>query len=327
MYIMKKLLSLILALTLIVTCLSGVCFAADPIAIVTNGEFTKEVFTLDELLAGVKATGLTQIKMLTDLDRVVESGSGQIVIPYTCTIDLNGHTWSTAKCASGNAMAFNISGSDSSHSVVKNGTILGATMGIRASKGSLEVQNCTIVAPTSVAVGIYGTDKTETWMNLIKDSTLIAGGSAVFSWHSDKNDQADMTMKIENSRLIQTNPESYAIFTRNAGPSSVEIGENVEVYSAGNLCIDTVKMTGTALNIVDGAHTVEANGQKYEGLKKWTTEVPKVVEPAAPAAPSVPTTPIPDAEVPKTGMSVLALGSMAMASLAGAVLSKKRRIH
>jgi len=324
---MKKLISLTLALVLLVTCLSGVCFAADPIATVTNGEFVKEVYTLDELLAGVKATGMTQIKMLADIDKVVESGSGQIKIPYTCTIDLNGHTWSTAKCESGNAMLFNANGSESSHIVIKNGTILGATMGIRASKGSLEVQNCTIVAPTSVPVGIYGSDKTETWRNLINNCTLIAGGSAVFSWHQDKSDQADMTMKIQNSKLIQVNPESYAIFTRNAGPASVEIGENVEVYSAGQLCIDTVKMTGITLNAVEGVHTVEANGQKYEGLKKWTTEVPKVAEPVVPVAPSVPTTPVPDVEVPKTGATVLALSSMAAVSLLGAVLSKKRRIR
>ena len=90
-------------------------------------------------------------------------------------------------------------------------------------------------------------------------------------------------------------------------------------------------MTGTILNAVEGVHTVEANGQKYEGLKKWTTEVP--VAPAAPAVPetpvvpvtpSVPTTTVPDAEVPKTGASVLAISVMALVSLAGAGITKKR---
>ena len=45
--------------------------------------------------------------------------------------------------------------------------------------------------------------------------------------------------------------------------------------------------------------------------------------PSTPSTPSVPTTGTPDVSVPATGVSVVALGVMALVSLAGAVITKK----
>ena len=55
-----------------------------------------------------------------------------------------------------------------------------------------------------------------------------------------------------------------------------------------------------------------------------TPATPTVPEtPATPAVPEVPSTNVPDVEVPKTGASVIALGVMAVISMAGAVVTKK----
>ena len=51
---MKKLVSLTLALVLIITCLSGIVFAADPIAKVVTGDKTVEVTTVDQLAAAIE---------------------------------------------------------------------------------------------------------------------------------------------------------------------------------------------------------------------------------------------------------------------------------
>ena len=55
--------------------------------------------------------------------------------------------------------------------------------------------------------------------------------------------------------------------------------------------------------------------------KKEETPAPEVVPPVT--TPTVPTTPVPDVTTPTTGVSVVALGVMAMVSLAGAVITKK----
>ncbi len=322
---MKKLVSLILALVLIVTCLSGLCFAADPIAEVTNGTETKTVDTLGALLAEVKEDGNTKIKLLADV-----TGHEQIAFEYACELDLNGFTLKTTK---GNACNIGYyGGTANKHSVVKNGTIIAATMGIRHGVGSLEVRDCVIVSPTSVPVGLHETVGDYNAKNIIDNCVLISGGSGAFSFHLNGTAQNGLNMTITNTKLVQITKDKYPIFCRNNGKSTVTLGENVEVYSLGLVNHANVTLAGAELKAVEGTHTVEAAGTKYEGLKMWTTKVAEPEKPVAPAepatpaapvTPTVPTTPVPDAEVPKTGASVIALGVMAMISLTGAALTKK----
>ena len=280
---MKKLLSLTLALVMIVTCLAGISFAADPIAEVTNGTETIKVADYEELKAAVNENGKTQIKFLRDY-----TSSVQGIIDYPCTIDLNGFTWKTD--VAGNAFTIAAKeGTENTHTLIKNGTIIGFNMGIRHTTGSLELQDCKIFAGNFACVGLYGTNASVTDKNIINNCTLVTGTPGVFSWHADgaTTQQTGMNVTITNSTLVQTNADNCVFFTRNDGGATVTLGENVDVYAMGNMKHDKAVLAGTALTAVEGTHTVEAIGQKYEGLKKWTT----AAAPAAPETPAQPTTP------------------------------------
>jgi hypothetical protein len=65
---MKRFVSLTLVLVMLAACLSGLCFAADPIAEITNGSSTTTVDTVSGMLASVDATGNTVIRK--DIDDI-----------------------------------------------------------------------------------------------------------------------------------------------------------------------------------------------------------------------------------------------------------------
>jgi len=331
---MKKLLSLLLALTLIATCLSGVVFADDPLAEVTvNGE-TTVVTTVQEMRDATKnQEGTTKIKLLKDITH-----STTIEFHYACYMDLNGHT---VKSAKGNCIRVYNPGTVNPNFVIENGTVIGTVMGLRVDKGGLIAKNCTIVAPSSVAVGIYEADTAYNDGNLIDGCTLIAGGNGCFSWHTDASasgntPQYGMDIKIQNTTMVQFSEGMPVLNTRTPDSGNmVTLGENVTILAnqySEKLFADGMKIKGAECTKGEEGLKYTFGDTTYPNLAKYTNVVaqpeppaaPAVPEPpAAPTTPSVPTTTIPDAEVPKTGASVIALGVMAMVSLAGAALTKK----
>ena len=95
---MKKLISLILALILVVGCLSGLTFAADAEASYTVDGVTKEG-TLAAAVSAVKTKGGT-IKLLKDIDFKDEKKSYAIEVNAPITVDLNGNTVTVGSAAS-----------------------------------------------------------------------------------------------------------------------------------------------------------------------------------------------------------------------------------
>ena len=76
-YIMKKLISLLVALVLVVTCLAGISFAADPLFEVTNGSEVKTVDTVADMLALINENGKTKVKLLRSYHHdVSDTGMG-----------------------------------------------------------------------------------------------------------------------------------------------------------------------------------------------------------------------------------------------------------
>jgi len=336
---MKKLLSLVLALTLIVTSLAGVAFAADPIAEVTNGDKTQKVYAVDDMRDLVKPDGTTKIKLLSDVTHNVA-----IEFCGAVELDLNGFT---IKAASGNCIRISntTENRENQHTVVKNGTVIGvAVMGIRVNYGSLELRDCTVFSPKSVAVGIYEPDTKYNEKNIIDNCTLIAGGGGCFSWHAQPSGtgqppcdpQVGLNIKIQNTTMVQFTEGNNAIQTRTPeGGSFVTLGDNVTIYAneySQTYVNPGITLQGKELKQVEGSFSYEYSGNKYPMLAKYETGAPAPVvpetpatpaQPATPSTPAVPTTPAPDVEVPKTGVSVMALGVMALVSLAGAVITKK----
>ncbi len=340
---MKKMLSLILALVLIATCLSGVVFADDPIAEVTVNGVTTKVNTVDEMRNAVKnPEGTSKIKLLKDVTH-----STTIEFYQACYLDLNGFTIKSAK---GNCIRVYAPGTVNTHFTIENGTVIGTIMGLRIDKGGLIAKNCTIVAPSSVAVGIYEADTAYNEGNLIENCTLIAGGNGCFSWHADASaagtaPQYGMDIKIQNTTMVQFSEGMPVLNTRTPDSGNmVTLGENITILAnqySEKLYADGMKIKGTECAKGEEGLKYTFGETTYPNLAKYTNVVaqpetpatPAVPEtpaqpatpaaPATPATPSVPTTNVPDVNVPKTGASVIALGVMAMVSLAGAALVKK----
>jgi len=327
---MKKLIALALALVLAVTCLSGVVFAIDPIAEVTNDGKTSKVYSIDDLTAAVSETGNTKVKVLSRVERIVTDASGQIVFPYTCEVDLNGQTWTNVKSKSGNVLKFNAAGSQNTHAVVKNGTVIGASVGVSIMEGSIEIRDCVIISPKSIGVSMYSTETKYNDKNIIDNCYIMAGGAnGGFSFQGTEP-MNGVKIKIQNSTVAQVNGAGYTLNNKAAGKAIIELGENVDLYAIEEAFLkeENITLEGKELKPVEGTFTVAATGDgveyKFDGLMKWTTYVePAPVAPSTPAVPTVPSTGTPDVSVPTTGVSVMALGVMAMVSLAGAVITKK----
>ena len=285
---MKTLISLTLPLIMLVTCLAGISFAADPVATIVTGSKVVEAADLSEVLAAIDPSGNSIVTLKADL-----SNGAQIVFPYSCTIDLNGHKISTT-------------------AVIVQG------------RGS-------------VAVAIYETDTQYNDANFITGCTIISTIWGAFGFNHQTEIQTGVKCYIENSKLISSKEAGSELFSAKMGDGTVILGKGVEMYSykpdgwQGKKTLfegETVKAE-FALGTVE----IPELNTKLAGLSYWHTpeyvaaEAPAAPAqpevPAAPAVPEVPTTTTPDVTAPTTGVSVVALGVMAMVSLAGAVITKK----
>ena len=323
---MKKIISLSLALVMILTCLAGISFAADPIAEVTNGSETIKVETLEDLLAAIKEDGKTQIKLLADV-----VGTAQIKVPYSCTVDLNGHSWSTP--TAGNAFAVQAVGSENTTTYIKNGVIDGKVLGVRVNDGALNMDNVIVISHGSAAVGYYTLDPKYNDANVIRNCTLVGTIYGAFSFLHQTEKQTGCKMFIENTKLIETKDAGQFVFVAKNGDGTVVLGKGVEMYSykpdgyaqKTNLEGETVKAEFALASVEVPEVNVKAAGLSYWHTPEYVAPVvPETpAAPTTPTTPSVPTTGTPDVTTPATGVSVVALGVLAAISLAGAALTKK----
>ena len=321
---MKKIISLSLALVMILTCLAGISFAADPIATIeTNGK-TVEATTLEELLAAIDPSGKSVVTLKADV-----TGTAQIKVPYSCYVDLNGHTWKTE--GAGNAFAVQAVGSENPVTVIKNGIIDGFVLGVRVNAGGLQMENVIVTAHGAVAVAIYETSTAYNDKNLIKNCTLVGQRNGCFGFNNQNEKQTGVKVTIENTKMIDVWESGASIFTAKHGDGTVVLGKGVEMYcykpdSYNQKHIvegETVKAEFALASVEVPELNIKAAGLSYWHTPEYTETGSKIEWPEAPAAPSVPTTGTADVTTPATGVSVVALGVMAAISLAGAALTKK----
>ena len=240
------------------------------IAQVTNGDEVSYATTWKEMTGKVKSTGKSQVKLLADV-RAEEN----IVFPYTCEIDLNGFKISTKDA--GNAIYIWAVGKESTHTVVKNGTVDGYSLGIRVNAGSIEVDGVTCISHNAPAIGMYGTDKVDGEQNVIRNSILYTDLSGVFSWHQNEGSQAGRDILIENTTLVVTNEKGLLFRTRNSG-ASVTLGENVVMYSYGpEAYTDGVVTMAGKTPVSAGTGSVSVEGTTLPDMKCWTTGDPSAL--------------------------------------------------
>jgi len=327
MNIMKKLISLFL----ILSCLATLALAATvpteagkPIVTVTTGSNSVQCNDVEVMLENVDASGKTVITVLQDFSYP----DAAIKLPYSCTIDFNGHTVTGCQDVKTNAFEVQAAGSENNITTLKNGTLLYGQRGLNVKGGGFAVTDMLMYGPIGEPVSPMDTNFEGN--SLIENSTLIARDWGGMSFNA-AGDHSKHTVTIKDSTLL----------TLNAG-GCVLIDVDSKVTAGGNIVLGTgVKMYGakinsfaSSLNKVTGeTATKNPETQTFElpelnikatGLTLFeTAPTPAPVVPETPVAPEAPATPVPEAPVPTTGVSVVALGVMAAVSLAGAVITKK----
>lgn len=269
---MKRALSLLLAAVLMIGCLAGVSFAADPIAEVTNSQGTSSVTTVDDLLAAVESDGNTKIKLLTDV-----TVDAQIQFPYSCTIDFAGHT--ITNTGSGNCVRFLAAGSANSTATVKNGTILCKLVGVRVDHGGIIVDNMTIRSTGGTCVGVYEASATN--VNTIKDSVLLSDIYLGLCFYTvDHSGKTNVT--IENTDLVTFKPAGHTIIWKNgtnAKCGTVTFGKNVNLYTFySSYGRDLTSVAGETVTKATGTYSYDVQGTLVEGMNKWYTDPLATVE-------------------------------------------------
>jgi len=300
---MKKLISLTLALVMLCTCLSGLVFAADPIAKVTTNDQTTDCMTMEEVVSLIDPSGKSVVTFLTDV--TAEKG---YTYPYSCTIDLNGHTYSTSK---GNAFSIKAVGTENTTTFIKNGVAKGQVMGIRCDDGGLNLENLMVSAQTAPAVGINTLKEQYNADNRISGCTLVSFGWVSFSFNKIDNDnkgvpQPNVSCYIENSKIISMRDAgSEPLYSRTDSNNVVTLGKDVEMYSyKPDACNHrNVVLAGEKVKAEFSLKKIEIPelDLKAAGLSYWHTH--EVAEPEpAPVTPAVPETPAaPEPEpVPET---------------------------
>ena len=336
---MKKLISLLVAVVMIVAMFSGLAVADDLLAEVTTGSETVSVSTVEDLVAAISPDGTSTVKLMKDFVRTMPAGatSAWFKIDKACTLDLNGYTWDFSGVSAGNAVTFR--DTTGAHVVVKNGTIIGPAMGITIQAGSFEIQDCTIISTGSYAIGLYDLDPAKSDKNLINNCTIVANSSAVnFQAKSPNAGTYEASVTITNSKLVNFESTSMAALHASGDAGKYILGKGVEIYTVENAYSDKVTLEGESLKLETGLQSIEVKGTTYSNLAKYATPAAEVapvdpapVDPApvdpAPVdpTPDVPSTDVPDEDVPKTGVSIAVLGLMATVSMAGAAFVARKK--
>ena len=241
--------------------------AVDPnaIASVTNGAQTEYVTAISEMTAAVAADGNTQITLLKDI-----TASDAITFPYSCTIDLNGHTISTLP-STGNCLQITAAGTQNKTTTVKNGTMLYYQVGLRVAQGAFIIDNMTMHGTVGTAIAIRDTADYAS-INRISNSTLTSGGWGCVAFHVSTSDFSNTGYSIDNSTLISYVQPASNTLTKSgsAVPGSVTLGENVNLYTyAASFTASGYVVKGMPAAQVASDATVTINDVSYTGLNHW----------------------------------------------------------
>ena len=267
----KRILSFLLALVLALG-LGAECFAADPIAEVTNGTETVKVDTMEALAAAVKPDGTTKIKLLSDV-----SNAGGVIMPYSCHLDLGGFT---LKNPNGDAWSIAEPGSVNRVSVVENGTLDAKTVGFKV-YGGFQVKNATVISRTRNAIGLYETSIDYNAQNLVEGSVLISGERHCICF-LDKG-QHGLNVRVANSTLAAVRfPVAFGVTSD--GICSVDFGEKVIMYSASEKTLNHARVKPKGFMIVQAENREDftygditvPNALKWETTEAVVEETPAV---------------------------------------------------
>ena len=260
------------------------------IAHVTNGTTVTPVYSVNEMVAAVNSDGNTTIKLLQDLNT-----GAAIKLPYSCTIDFNGHTINTGT-TSGNGIQIAAKGTKNSVTTLKNGKLTFYSTGLRLAAGGFVVENMHLDGIYGPCLSIFETDSAYKDINRISGSTLSAGTSYCIYFATADADYKNTTVTLENSSIISTSTKDRGIMNGQQlmgtylfnkpsadydnGIANIHFGENVHLYTyrdhpAAN---SYSRYSGNFPNLDTQNTSVTVNGVTYEGINHWSNTVPSTAK-------------------------------------------------
>ena len=200
------------------------------VALVANGDTVTVAMSVAEMTAAVAPEGTTRIRLLQDISR-----DKAISLPYSCVIDFDGHTLATDP-NKGTGMMIVEAGSLNPVATVKNGKIVSNAVSLYVNGGAIQLENMQLRSYADICLGLQDPNGDYKAINLVKDCTLITGGTGCISFNKSDFDYTATGITIENSRLINTDPEGgYLLATKavNRTSGTFHLGDNVDFYGYG----------------------------------------------------------------------------------------------
>ena len=238
--------------------------STEPIAEVTNGNKTIPVTSTGAIVDAVAADGNTKITLLKDI-----TNTAAMNLPYTCEIDLNGHSITNT---AGNSIRFLAKGSKNTVAKVTNGTINHAVIGVRVDEGSVDISQVTFngLPGCNASVGFYNTSSAYRAGNKIDNCSFYNPEMACISFAKASSNFQNTGVTISNSTLISDN--SY-VFDKASGATSgvITLGEKVHMYGKNEtLAPDAYRYSGMLAGLTENAK-VTVDGSEMM-LNCWSTD-------------------------------------------------------
>ena len=236
------------------------------IAEVTNNGQTMQVTNVADMVAAVQADGNTSIKLVDDI-----IGATQIKLPYSCTLDMDGHTITNTE---GNAIQLVAVGTKNTVATIKNGTINHGVFGIRVNTGSVQVSNVDFYATASggASIAFYDPDPIYRANNLVDNCYFYNPNYYCVTFNVANTDFSNTGVTITNSTLIATKQN---IFGKTTGVTSgvVTLGEHVDMYSVKTAPgTSSYRYAGLMAGLTENV-TIQVKGLDVEHtLNYWSTD-------------------------------------------------------
>ena len=238
------------------------------LATVQNGQIIAYATTLDEIKTAIASDGNSVVTLYGDI-----TTKSAIALPYSCTLDLNGHTIdTTAEGSTSNGIEVKVAGTENDVTTLKNGTLRHYTLGIRIDAGGLVVDNMKILSNSGAPIGIYNTDGAYKSVNKITGSFLSSKSFYCISFNKDA-DFTNAGITVTDSVLVSYRASGYSVVGGKGTGGTVTFGKDVKLYSyksttnAGTTVVDGEPLTKTT------GQSVTVDGTEYTGLNLWESAV------------------------------------------------------
>ena len=264
---MKKIISLLLILCMAVGlfgCSKAEKIDPNAIAGVAVGGATKYVLTVDELVAAIDASGNSVVTLLKDVE-----AKDTLKLPYSCTIDFNGHTLATNP-QKGIGLIVEEAGSENATTTLKNGVLNTYAECVRVKKGAIVIEGMEMNASYGTCVSIGDPDAL---VNSITGSKLTSAKFNCVSWITAEADYSKCTLTVTNSELIAHDPEGGMVFHKggNAVAGLIDLGAGVKIYSFAEK-IAPKEMWFNGSGMAKTVTDVTVKGEKISGITMWSED-------------------------------------------------------